>query len=375
MEQCWNRNRDGAGFMYALDNKIIIKKELKSFHRIWRKYNEHVKKTGLEEKKIIVFHFRIQTHGNVDEENCHPFYINTGQHMAFCHNGTIRNIKATKDDSKSDTVQFKDKILDHLPKNWMQNPGIMKLVSEYIDYNKLAFLNSNGNVLIFNKSKGEEDEDGIWYSNNSYKIPVVTTCANTAITNRSGSKSYNINDKRNNWHGRNRYNSSKEAKRLYGEGYYGDWPEDDLGDYGLAGDDVPLKGQIWDRFKGKYVWPCDHTDTEKINKDIRSQIDDGIETISELDTIAEIITKMKGTYSVSETVYADLEETKEEEDNETDLVICRRCSAPVMSSAEIQIKTCAWCKKTIEENKENLPIIPGLTKVEESSGESRCHLH
>jgi predicted glutamine amidotransferase len=363
MKECWKRNSDGAGFMFALDGKIVIKKELESFDKIWRRYYEYVKKPELEEKKIVVFHFRIQTHGNIDEDNCHPFYINTGRHMAFCHNGTIRNVKAGKDDTKSDTVQFKDKILDHLPKNWMHNPGIMSLMVNYVDYNKLAFLKSDGNVLIFNKSKGEEDEDGIWYSNSSYKPIKVHTYEPT----KPADKSYNIHDRRKAWNRGNRHKGY--------EGYYGELDYEDIEDNDLANTDIPMKGQIWDRWKCKHVWPCDHTDSERINKGIKdkledSGIDDAIETITELDTVSEIINKIKGDYTIDES-----ESNKEEEVDEEKLIICRRCGQPIMSQNEILLKTCTWCKKVLAENSNEQTILPGLTRVEESSGESRSQLH
>jgi len=362
MKTCWERNNDGAGFMYSLDGKIIINKELKSFDKIWNKYHKCVIKPKLEENKIVVFHFRIQTHGNIDEENCHPFYINSGRHMAFCHNGVIRNVSAGKDDHKSDTIQFKDKVLDHLPKNWMDNPGIMQLMINYIDYNKLAFLNSSGDVLIFNKSKGDEDENGIWYSNSTYKeIKIHNT---TVISSKTDHKPYNVHDKRNNWHGRKNWRSGKR----YENDYYDCWDED-LGDYGLSLEETPIKGQIWDRFKCKYVWPCDHTDSENINKNLKKEFDDNIAIITELDTIGEIIKKMEGSYTVDEKKLVKVEQGKEE------LVICRRCGAPIMTFPEISLKICAWCQKNLNENDSKKLAELSLTKVEESSGESGCQLH
>ena len=324
MRICWEKNNDGAGFMYALDNKIIIKKELKDFDKIWKQYTKLLIETNLEEKKNIVFHFRIQTHGNIDEDNCHPFYINNGQHMAFCHNGTISSMESTMKDAKSDTVKFRDQILNHLPKNWMNNPALVTLVYKFISYNKLAFLHSDGMVNIMNKSKGEEDK-GIWYSNSGYKPTVVNV--------------YNVHDKRQHYSGFNK-----------------GWDSDEFGDWR---DDRHYKdGRTYDHYLQKWV---DSTAVSHGIKDnIRAattHIDNKI-LITEADTISEIIIKLKRGGII------------EESPEQAELAICKKCGAPLTLSSEVLEKKCSWCAANDDENVN----VYGFKPSEEYSGRSRSQL-
>ena len=369
LKNCWDRNNDGAGFMFTSDNKIIIRKELKNFDKLWLDYRNLIINKGFEQKQNVVFHFRIKTHGKIDEDNCHPFYVNNGKHMAFCHNGTISNVKADRKGNKSDTLVFRDKILDHLPKNWMNNPGICLLMAEFISYNKFAFLHADDTVTIINKSKGELD-NGIWYSNTSYK-PLHINRVDTTCRNHNN-QGYTIFDKRN----LNLNNGSEGIG--YGDAGYDDAEYEEAWGQMERSNGLPGKGKTWDRLKQAYYYPVDHTDTDKINDEVRaatSNIDNPITTIIDLDTISEISQKLKGAYIIE----ADFVPTKKEIEDKTvallapkkeELIICKRCSAPIMSLTEIKDKCCAWCTRVMEENQIVIKEIK-----EEESGQSRRQLH
>jgi hypothetical protein len=172
LKECYDNNPDGAGFMYAEDKKLHIQKGFFSYDSFYKAYKEH-------ENKQAVLHFRIKTHGKIDTTNCHPFAVNNS--LAFVHNGVISGFG---DADHSDTIGFNHGVLQPLVNKWgnlalFQDP-IVNLIESRISYSKLIFLDRHGNHNIFNESKGVWD-DGVWYSNTSYKpyVAPVTTWKNT----------------------------------------------------------------------------------------------------------------------------------------------------------------------------------------------------
>jgi hypothetical protein len=168
LKECYDNNPDGAGFMYAEDKKLHIQKGFFSYDSFYKAYKQH-------ETKQAVIHFRIKTHGKIDTTNCHPFAVNSS--LAFVHNGVISGFG---DSNHSDTIGFNHGVLQPLVNKWgnlalFQDP-IIDLIEGRIGYSKLIFLDRHGNHKIMNEGKGQWD-DGVWYSNNSYKpyvAPVST---------------------------------------------------------------------------------------------------------------------------------------------------------------------------------------------------------
>ena len=166
LAQCYKSNPDGAGFMYAHKKELHMQKGFFTFDEFWEEYAKH-------QDKQAVIHFRIKTHGPINEENCHPFLINNA--LGFVHNGIISGFGV---DNKSDTNHFNDEILKPLVSKWgnlsLFQPAMKQLIESRIGYSKLIFLDRHGNYDIFNEDKGNWD-DGVWYSNNSYKpyVPPV----------------------------------------------------------------------------------------------------------------------------------------------------------------------------------------------------------
>jgi len=163
-ENCFANNPDGAGFIVReRSGELLMKKGFFKFQDFWEAFQEH-------QSKQAIIHFRIKTHGDLSEENCHPFWVKENE-LAFAHNGVI-SISSENNLKMSDTWHFNTKVLQHLHEklgpNFIADPVIQELITSYISWSKLAFLNTEGNMLIFNKSKGDE-EDGVWYSNSSYK--------------------------------------------------------------------------------------------------------------------------------------------------------------------------------------------------------------
>ena len=168
LKECYTSNPDGAGFMYAENKKLHIEKGFFSFQSFYDAFKKH-------ENKQAVIHFRIKTHGKIDTTNCHPFAVNNA--IGFVHNGIISGFG---DANHSDTIGFNQSILQPLVSKWgnlalFQDP-IIDLIEGRIGYSKLVFLDRHGNHKIMNEHKGSWD-DGVWYSNDSYKpyVAPVTT--------------------------------------------------------------------------------------------------------------------------------------------------------------------------------------------------------
>jgi hypothetical protein len=168
LKECYDANPDGAGFMYAQNKKLHIEKGFFSYDSFYNAFKQH-------EHKQAVIHFRIKTHGKIDTTNCHPFAVNNS--IGFVHNGIINGFG---DANHSDTIGFNNAILQPLVHKWgnlalFQDP-IINLIEGRIGYSKLVFLDRHGNHKIMNEGKGVWD-DGVWYSNNSYKPYVAPVTA------------------------------------------------------------------------------------------------------------------------------------------------------------------------------------------------------
>jgi predicted glutamine amidotransferase len=152
--------------MYAQDKKLTVKKGYFTFKDFYKEYKPH-------EDKQVLLHFRIKTHGPIDKNNCHPFLVNSG--LGFIHNGIISGYG---DNKQSDTIDFNKSILQkivakHGNMGLFDDP-MVELIENVIGYSKLVFLDRHGNYRIMNEDKGHWN-NGVWYSNNSYKKPEPVT--------------------------------------------------------------------------------------------------------------------------------------------------------------------------------------------------------
>lgn len=161
-ENCWSRHKDGAGFMVALDGKLIMEKGFFSLDEMLAAFAPY-------ESENAVIHFRNGTKGGRTKENCHPFLVT--EDIGFVHNGTIHKVDC-KEPRYNDTWHFNELIMKPLvqtyPNIWAHKT-VKYLIEEYIGgINKLAFMNAEGVVRIYNEEKGTRDL-GCWFSNTDYK--------------------------------------------------------------------------------------------------------------------------------------------------------------------------------------------------------------
>lgn len=167
LKNCFERNQDGAGLAFSKDGKLYILKGI--FNK--DEFVADVRKYEKEADGAMLIHCRIGTSGLKDKANCHPHVIN--EHLVMIHNGVIR-VNVPTNSEVSDTVIFARDYLSELPKDFIKNSQIMKLIQMAIgSYNKLCFLNEKGEFAIVNEKEGVWDE-GVWYSNYTYRTPKIT---------------------------------------------------------------------------------------------------------------------------------------------------------------------------------------------------------
>jgi hypothetical protein len=163
LRNCWENNGDGAGMLYINNNKQLETfKEMKSFENFYKKYQEVRKLYG---KRNIVLHFRISTHGRVNETNCHPFLVD--DNVGFVHNGMIYDVPTSPD--FSDTYMFNEIVLKGMKEGFHKNDVLLDMIADFIgNGSKLVFLDVEDNWTIVNEVAGHWNL-GCWFSNSSYK--------------------------------------------------------------------------------------------------------------------------------------------------------------------------------------------------------------
>lgn len=165
LRNCWQRNPDGAGFMYAESGKVHIVRGLMTLAAFNEAFEPH-------KTKQAVIHFRIATHGGVNAENTHPFRVHDS--LGMIHNGIINNV-STPDATKSDTWHFVDRFIKKYSAHW-QDEEFQELIESYIGHSKLIFLDGEGNFKIYKENLGKWNSE-CWFSNDSW-VSYVTPAPN-----------------------------------------------------------------------------------------------------------------------------------------------------------------------------------------------------
>lgn len=161
MLRAWKANSNGAGIGYAKNNKLYLDKGYFEFDEFWQSV---VKNMELP----MIIHFRLASAGIISKDNCHPFKVGTSLLMA--HNGTIH---IPTDGVKSDTAMLAELLSLFKPQcginTFLKTQSGSWIMEKFISFwDKVAFLEPNGEFIIFNKTRGVEEE-GVWYSNDCYK--------------------------------------------------------------------------------------------------------------------------------------------------------------------------------------------------------------
>lgn len=192
MKNCWDNNSDGAGYAFATDGVVTIRKGFMTWDEFKEAWLADYEKYDLDNHSCI-WHWRIKTHGNKCPELCHPFPIFSDDgHLrktylvtdyAVIHNGVISltSSKAYQEPNSSDTLVYVRDYLTLIAQNkaWMKRRCNIELIEKMIG-SKMAILNGRGEII---HTSGFTEDGGIWYSNSSYKTPrVKVTPVSTTYT-------------------------------------------------------------------------------------------------------------------------------------------------------------------------------------------------
>lgn len=156
----FSKNSDGLGVMYADEGKMHIFKCLPTTAQDFIDfYRAHI------DNRDCVWHARMQTHGDIDMENCHPYRVTDDVWMA--HNGILATGN-NNDKTRSDTWHFIKNVLRPALES---NPDLL-LDADYQNFlasmiggsNKFGFVRSDGQIVVINEQAGVEFCNS-WLSN------------------------------------------------------------------------------------------------------------------------------------------------------------------------------------------------------------------
>lgn len=174
LHNCFDNNDDGAGFMYAFNGEVHIRKGYETFEKFMAALNKARAITG--DKVPYVMHFRIATQG-YERTMTHPFPLSSKMEnlkrmhckcsIGVAHNGIL---DITSDGAKtySDTMKFITDYLSNIIQSydWYKNKRTKKLIEYLIEGSRLAILDAHSHCELM--GKGWEKDNGIYYSNHTW---------------------------------------------------------------------------------------------------------------------------------------------------------------------------------------------------------------
>lgn len=191
LKHCWDNNDDGAGYMYPDGKNVIIKKGFMKFDAFYKSLIFDYAKSG--RFTPFVLHFRISTQAGVNEECTHPFPLSremadlrktrTRSPIAIAHNGVIDLTKSgySTTITYSDTMKF---ITDYASliiksKDFYKDEDTLLLLDRLVG-GRLAIMDYEGHIQMIGSFV---EDDGIFYSNETYKKDRARKSHTTTTTN------------------------------------------------------------------------------------------------------------------------------------------------------------------------------------------------
>ena len=183
LDVCDANNPDGGGYAYNSPDGVVIRKGFFFPEEMEQALDaEPIDQT----KTLIMFHFRIATHGEINEGTCHPFPMSSDVDkltatdivapIAVAHNGIVPGMP--RDKKLSDTMLF---IRDYMaPLGRLIKKRSVQTLVEELASSKLAILTEGGVTLLGNFIH----KDGHYFSNSGYK-KYTTTYPSTYYSTKS----------------------------------------------------------------------------------------------------------------------------------------------------------------------------------------------
>lgn len=173
IENAWDNNPDGAGFVYFDDRERPVVYRTLRLAKFVRAYEIHAARG-----RAMAVHFRYGTHGTNGVENVHPFRINRTDWLL--HNGVIH---IPTDGRRSDTRTFAEDYLAKLPARWWESAELSAVVADFVRGSKLIIAttdpDASSRFSIINADDGHWEDDRVaWFSNRSHcaaRLPAGST--------------------------------------------------------------------------------------------------------------------------------------------------------------------------------------------------------
>ncbi len=169
------KNPHGFGFAIDTGDGIISERSMSAKKSIAR----FLELREQYPNGYAMWHARYATHGVKNELNCHPFKVKGEEYDTYlAHNGVL-DIHIPKGDKRSDTRIMAEELLPQLGGvSALDNDYVYDMISAWSRGSKIAVMTNDPNaqykIYIINENAGSWDDNGIWWSNTSYK-PVVST--------------------------------------------------------------------------------------------------------------------------------------------------------------------------------------------------------
>lgn len=181
LKNCFQRNSDGAGFMYCNSKKeVVIDKGYMDFDSFYQRFEKLCKKYNDFKNKNLVMHMRISTAGGVKRENTHPYPIcnsikvmkmlNNTCDIGIAHNGIISIAQPSKEQETNginDTMVFIRAYLNPIYEDWNEcfdNESFLTGI-KLLSNSKFAILDKNDKLRIVGDF---QEHETVLYSNTSY---------------------------------------------------------------------------------------------------------------------------------------------------------------------------------------------------------------
>lgn len=179
LTNCFEYNRDGAGFMYVDKRRVIIEKGFMNLEIFINRFQELCKKYNDFKQKALVIHCRIGTSSGNTPENTHPYAITTKEKrlhklydetdLAVVHNGIISSYTPkNKNSSVNDTQKFILEYLAPIHKHFKTayKMGKFRDGIKDITNSKFVFLDKEERTYYVGDFV---NENGLKFSNTTYK--------------------------------------------------------------------------------------------------------------------------------------------------------------------------------------------------------------